>query len=475
MIFEALSRLIGRGPQQQAVAALAAQAAVNRTGPLFRFVETVAGAKDLSRIDFFSAIDRAKRELSDQLTASTERLETLLLAMKLANLFVVQRDYDDRTIALSGRPLGFMLDPANGCNLGCPTCANTFNKEYAATALNPWPKGIMKSPVYDRIIEQVGPWAFVGHFYNNSEPYLNKNVHQFIKRASQLRVRTGTSSNVSIPKLDVEAIVESGLDELHIAIDGATQDVYQRYRRGGDIELAFENIARLVKAKKQMRSATPFIRWHYLTFEHNIHQVEMARAKARKLGVNYFFIVTPIDVSADDPSIKVATHPKAWQGEFLTDKVDWSMYTDVTPAEELIERSFGTSFVDEAAGESVAKGPENHCDWLYMSTVFDAMGRTFPCCIGDTVNHPTFQFGAIGRGNTTVMNSPEYLAARSFVAGAEKPAGTPRVRCETCRGRPVPQSGLNAVRDYLQKLAPVHPWLDAETVTQLAGWSRHHV
>ena len=48
-----------------------------------------------------------------------------------------------------------------------------------------------------------------------------------------MTIDTLISSNLSIPRLDAEAIVASGLQTLMVAADGATQAPYERYRRGG--------------------------------------------------------------------------------------------------------------------------------------------------------------------------------------------------------------------------------------------------
>jgi MoaA/NifB/PqqE/SkfB family radical SAM enzyme len=108
----------------------------------------------------------------------------------------------------------------------------------------------------------VGLNAFSAHYYNTSESLLNKHLGNYIGEANRLRIKTAISSHMSIPKLDVEAIVASGLDVLQVAVDGATQPVYERYRRGGDIALVFDNIRRLVKEKKRQGSSSPRISWH---------------------------------------------------------------------------------------------------------------------------------------------------------------------------------------------------------------------
>ncbi len=54
------------------------------------------------------------------------------------------------------------------------------------------------------------------------------------------------SSNMSVPFNDaaIEALVRSCLDAIILSIDGATQETYQEYRRGGDLALVFDNVRR---------------------------------------------------------------------------------------------------------------------------------------------------------------------------------------------------------------------------------------
>ncbi len=51
--------------------------------------------------------------------------------------------------------------------------------------------------------------------------------------------------------------VESGLDRLIISIDGTTQQTYQSYRVGGQLEKVLEGTQNILAWKKKLRSITP--------------------------------------------------------------------------------------------------------------------------------------------------------------------------------------------------------------------------
>jgi hypothetical protein len=60
-----------------------------------------------------------------------------------------------------------------------------------------------------------------------------------IRRAKTWLTNTTLSTNMTAKKFDAEAYVLSGLDFMTLSIDGATQAVYEKYRRKGDIETIF--------------------------------------------------------------------------------------------------------------------------------------------------------------------------------------------------------------------------------------------
>jgi radical SAM protein with 4Fe4S-binding SPASM domain len=80
--------------------------------------------------------------------------------------------------------------------------------------------------------------------------------------------------------------VESGLDRLIISVDGTTQEVYSQYRVGGRLDKVLEGAANIVKWKKALKSKTPYVFFQFLVVRPNEHQLEEARALAKKTGVD---------------------------------------------------------------------------------------------------------------------------------------------------------------------------------------------
>src|SRR5262249_6318014 len=97
---------------------------------------------------------------------------------------------------------------------------------------------------------------------------------------------------------------------------GATQPTYSRYRKNGELDVVFRNIEALVEAKRRLGSPTPILRWQFLAFEHNRHEISDALELARAFGLDQFAVETPFDVSWDDPEVRPAREVRPFQRAF---------------------------------------------------------------------------------------------------------------------------------------------------------------
>ena len=76
------------------------------------------------------------------------------------------------------------------------------------------------------------------------------------------------------------------MDRLIISIDGTTQDVYQQYRVGGNIDKVIEGAKNIVKWKKELKSKTPFVFFQFLVVKPNEHQIEDIKTTGKEIGVD---------------------------------------------------------------------------------------------------------------------------------------------------------------------------------------------
>jgi MoaA/NifB/PqqE/SkfB family radical SAM enzyme len=314
-----------------------------------------------------------------------------------------------------------------------------------------------------------GPTAIGAYFCDYGEPLLNLNTPRLIRMAKTYLAATALSTSMSVRRFDAEAYVGSGLDLMIVSIDGATQGVYERFRRNGNLELALENVAKLVDAKRRLRSRTPLLSWNFLAFQHNAHEIPAAERLARKLGVNVFRVVTPFDVSWDDPEIRPAAVAPSVK------RLDWSSIAN--PAEnwnpfphdveaETISAAFEKGFDAAVSGDRT--GASGHtCHWLYKNIVMDAAGRILPCCGAPRLD-TKLVFGSFDGATADPFNAERYRQAREFFAGHAATSGE-HVHCQDCEwDQTAVNIGAPEIRRYFRA---ADPWLfDRRSVDLLAAW-----
>ena len=182
--------------------------------------------------------------------------------------------------AISGMPLSISIEPTTSCNLRCPECPSGLRSFTR-------PTGMLQANLFQDVIEQLAPTLSYLTFYFQGEPYLHPSFLDMVRLASGKGIYTATSTNGHYLRDEMaRATVESGLDRLIISIDGTTQQTYESYRVGGNLEKVLDGAARVIHYKKLLRAHTPHVIFQYLVVKPNEHQIDEARMLARKLGVD---------------------------------------------------------------------------------------------------------------------------------------------------------------------------------------------
>lgn len=345
-----------------------------------------AATGGLGKRSFLELADRLQRRLADELLELyPRRVWARLLALRVTNLAVARHHFHHRHTTLASRPFQLMLDPVNNCHLSCPGCLHTANPRHAGTF--DWPGGLLAMPTYERFLAEQGPTAWGLVLYNWGEPLLNKRTPEMIRLAKRQLLHVCLSTNFSV-KFDVPALVGSGLNFLFLSLDGATQPTYSKFRRGGDLDLCLDNLRRLLEERRRQGTGLPFVLWRYLTFEHNLDEVETAMRLARELGVDQFSVTRPFEVDWDDPTVHAASSPLEGTHVLRQDAVFKGPLDDGATAEldeATIDAEFERSWLDRLpAGEPAdepSRAAAGTCRWLYQSVTLDARARVLPCCM----------------------------------------------------------------------------------------------
>jgi radical SAM protein with 4Fe4S-binding SPASM domain len=300
-----------------------------------------------------------------------------------------------------GMPKLITIDPTNHCNLKCPLCPTGLGDtsvEY----------GLLKLDKFKEVVDVFSKWAQTVQLFSWGEPVLNKSFPEMIRYASQNphKIRSTTSVNLNATNDEqIKGLLTSNLDALHVSIDGVTQEVYEKYRVGGNLEIVFDNLKKLIATKKLYKSETKII-WDFIVMRQNEHQVEEAKKMANDFGI-------PINIDLVRPHLKEDT---------------------INPTEKMIDNY----------GEWLPKNPQYNnynmdtkkrnksmtfCKSPWTSTAINWNGDVFPCSCVHTEEKDRM-------GNIFEQSFKEIWHGEKYVAARKELLGQPNdleTICHTCK------------------------------------------
>ena len=192
------------------------------------------------------------------------------------------------SVELSYLPRRLFVEPCISCNLSCfEACCNHENGIHFTRH-----NRLLDYKTYTRVIDEIGPTLHRIDFFNYGESFIHPKAIDMIEYAKSrhphIYLFCSTNGLLLNTEEKLQKLVRSGIDELTFSIDGAKQETYQIYRRGGDFNKVLKIMKRLVEVKKEQKSETPFINWRYILFRWNDSDEEMnlARQLAAELDID---------------------------------------------------------------------------------------------------------------------------------------------------------------------------------------------
>lgn len=275
-----------------------------------------------------------------------------------------------------GQPLSISLEPTTSCNLRCPECPSglrSFSR----------PRGMLDAEAATNIINQVAAKTPYLLLYFQGEPYLNPAFFDVVRAGADKKMYVATSTNGHyLTEANARKTIESGLARLIISIDGTTQDVYSAYRRGGSLQKVLDGAERLVRLKKEMKSATPHIIFQFLVVKPNEHQLQDVIRLADEIGV-------------DEVKFKSAQ------------VYDYENGNELIPTVEKYSR-----YKKLPNGKYRLKGKlMNHCWKMWHSCVVTWDGSIVPCCFDKDAR---YKLGSLSNNSfEDIWHSPAYNRFRA--------------------------------------------------------------
>ncbi|MCB0367025.1 MAG: radical SAM protein [Bdellovibrionaceae bacterium] len=272
------------------------------------------------------------------------------------------------------------IEPTSRCNLLCPKCARTYHGAKAPSlpiADLEWGAGI-DGLFTEKLSRQLKLVMYCGNY---GDPAASPHICRFLEELLSRGVKfQALYSNGSLKSPDWWRHL-SGLlknrGQLIFSIDGL-EDTNSLYRVNSNWEKIEENLSAAVGGGCS-------VRWDFLVFHHNRHQIDDAIALARKLGVKEFNVKRSARYFHEHPL------------------PNYDRTTDVRPEEEARiwdEPIAAQDLRDKKSFERYVRSTSVTCKTKHAepSIYIDFQGAVWPCCwlpaaqytVGDDIQKSQF-------------------------------------------------------------------------------------
>jgi|FLOH01.1.fsa_nt_gi uncharacterized Fe-S cluster-containing radical SAM superfamily enzyme len=185
----------------------------------------------------------------------------------------------------------FYFEPTSYCQLECSLCPSTdFDSDR---------QGFMDLELFKLLIAQASSQGIISegdeaHLYGFGEPLIHKKLGDMIRVLSDIGVVTKINTNgLLLSSNRWDEISSVGLSKCLISIDGISQEVYQQYRVGGDVETLKTNIQYVCSNARDS-----IVELQFIAFSHNVHEIDQFLEFAYQIN----------------PHIATIKKPRSWDG-----------------------------------------------------------------------------------------------------------------------------------------------------------------
>ncbi|MBV9230490.1 MAG: SPASM domain-containing protein [Chloroflexi bacterium] len=272
------------------------------------------------------------------------------------------------TTPISTLPRSIYIEPTSRCNELCQQCPRTLlsREDDRDLSYDNFRYIVDQFPVLERVV-----------LHGLGEPLLNKELPRMI---SYLKTR-GTyvlfnSNGIALTEKRGQALIDAGLDEYRLSMDGATREMYAHVRGVDAFDKIWRNVRAFVAMQKAQDASKPAVSLWFTAMRENLHELPGLIDLASEAGIKEVYMQRLVYFEEGLAEAKQSLFRRSTREELelvhrceQTCKergIKFSAAGSATPLESLI-RDFG-------------ERPWSGCRRPYTLTYITSSGNVLSCC-----------------------------------------------------------------------------------------------
>jgi radical SAM protein with 4Fe4S-binding SPASM domain len=312
-------------------------------------------------------------------------------------------------------PAAIQVEVTSACNLRCAMCLVRYRPPVNKIT------GAMPLTVFQRLLADLPELEQVT-LQGLGEPLLAPDLVAMIRHAKARGARVGFNSNATLlsPAKSGE-LVASGLDWLHVSLDGAGPAGYEAIREGASFDRVVANLRGLVEARRAAGSATPWIRVVFVAMRRNLAELPDLVELLGGIGVEELRVQNLSHTFADTDPAGAYAEIRAYSAE----QALWTGRDRVAADEVFAAARLAADRVGVRLRLPETGGRPGGCTWPWDSAYVTSAGVVQPCCM--VMGDDRVSLGRLDEHTfAEIWSGPAYGEFRRRLAGDDPP--------DVCRG-----------------------------------------
>jgi MoaA/NifB/PqqE/SkfB family radical SAM enzyme len=269
---------------------------------------------------------------------------------------------------ISALPRSIYIEPTSRCNEFCQQCPRTLlsREDDQDLSFEKFCAIADQFPVLDRVV-----------LHGLGEPLLNKDLPRMIRYLKERGTYVLFNSNgIALTYRKGQELLDTGLDEYRLSMDGANRETYARVRGVDAFEKIWRNIQAFLKLQSELRAEKPAVSLWFTAMRENLLELPQLIELAHQHGIREVYMQRLVYFEKGFASSQQALFHRASPEEMaiiqqcearsLELHVTFKAAGAATPLES-ITREFGSR-------------PWSGCRRPYSLTYITASGNVLSCC-----------------------------------------------------------------------------------------------
>jgi MoaA/NifB/PqqE/SkfB family radical SAM enzyme len=272
------------------------------------------------------------------------------------------------TIAVAKLPRSIYIEPTSRCNEFCQQCPRTLlsREDDRDLTFEKFRYIVDQFPELDRVV-----------LHGLGEPLLNKELPQMVRYLKQRGTYVLFNSNgIALTPKKGQALIDAGLDEYRLSMDGATRATYVQVRGVDAFEKIWRNVRTFIIMQREQDASKPTVSLWFTAMRENLHELPGLIELAAENGVPEVYLQRLVYFERGLAHSKQALFRRSTSEELAIVRhaeemckeygIRFSAAGSATPLESLV-RDFG-------------ERPWSGCRRPYTLTYITSSGNVLSCC-----------------------------------------------------------------------------------------------